>query len=76
MSNAPVKALPASALIVGAGSGLSAALAVEFASHGLAVTLAARRPDKLAALCAQTGATALACDAAQPGGGRPGHRGL
>jgi NAD(P)-dependent dehydrogenase (short-subunit alcohol dehydrogenase family) len=61
MSNTPV-----SALIVGAGSGLSAALAREFTSHGVAVTLAARRPDKLAALCAQTGATAVACDAAQP----------
>jgi len=61
MSNTPV-----SALIVGAGSGLSAALAREFTSHGLAVTLAARRPDKLGDLCAETGAAAVACDAAQP----------
>jgi NAD(P)-dependent dehydrogenase (short-subunit alcohol dehydrogenase family) len=61
-----VSNIPASALIVGAGSGLSAALAREFAGHGLAVTLAARRPEKLASLCAETGATALACDASRP----------
>jgi NAD(P)-dependent dehydrogenase (short-subunit alcohol dehydrogenase family) len=55
-----------SALIVGAGSGLSAALARRFAAGGLAVALAARRPEKLAALCAETGASAYACDAADP----------
>ena len=50
-------------LIVGAGSGLSASLARLFASEGMAVALAARRPEKLQALCAETGARAYACDA-------------
>ncbi len=54
------------ALIVGAGSGLSASLARRFAREGIAVVLAARRGDKLAALCAETGARAVACDAADP----------
>jgi NAD(P)-dependent dehydrogenase (short-subunit alcohol dehydrogenase family) len=52
-----------SALIVGTGPGLSAALARLFARHGLKVAVAARRTDKLAALCAETGATAHGCDA-------------
>jgi len=51
------------ALIVGAGSGLSASLARLFAHEGMAVALAARNPDKLSALAAETGAIALACDA-------------
>ena len=50
-------------LIVGAGSGLSASLARLFASQGMAVALAARKPEKLEALCAETGARAYACDA-------------
>lgn len=54
------------ALIVGAGAGLSASLARRFAREGIAVALAARRTDKLAALCAETGASAHACDAADP----------
>jgi NAD(P)-dependent dehydrogenase (short-subunit alcohol dehydrogenase family) len=53
------------ALIVGAGSGLSAALARLFAKEGMRVALAARRPDKLAALCAATGARAYGCDASR-----------
>ena len=53
------------ALIVGAGSGLSASLARLFAKHGLAVALAARNTAKLAALCAETGAVAHGCDATQ-----------
>ena len=55
-----------SALIVGAGQGLSASLARLFAREGMRVALAARQPDKLAALCRETGALAFACDAAQP----------
>ena len=51
------------ALIVGAGSGLSASLARLFAHEGMAVALAARNPEKLSALAAETGATTLACDA-------------
>lgn len=52
------------ALIVGAGSGLSASLARLFASKGLAVTLAARSVEKLSTLAAETGASVHACDAA------------
>lgn len=51
------------ALIVGAGAGLSASLARKFAGEGLNVSLAARDPGSLAALCQETGADALACDA-------------
>jgi NAD(P)-dependent dehydrogenase (short-subunit alcohol dehydrogenase family) len=51
------------ALIVGAGSGLSAALARLCHKEGMRVALAARRTDKLAALCSETGARAYACDA-------------
>jgi NAD(P)-dependent dehydrogenase (short-subunit alcohol dehydrogenase family) len=50
-------------LIVGAGSGLSASLARRFARAGLHLALAARRTDKLKELCAETGASAFACDA-------------
>ncbi len=54
------------ALIVGAGSGLSASLARLFAREGLKVALAARQTEKLDGLCAETGARAFACDAADP----------
>ena len=54
------------ALIVGAGSGLSASLARLFKSEGMTVALAARNPDKLADLTAETGARAYGCDAADP----------
>lgn len=50
------------ALIVGTGPGLSASLARLFAAEGLKVSLAARRADGLADLCAETGATAHTCD--------------
>ena len=52
------------ALIVGAGSGLSASLARLFAKNGIKVALAARAIDKLASLAAETGAQLFACDAA------------
>lgn len=58
--------MPETALIVGAGAGLSAALAREAAEAGMTVHLAARRTDKLAALAAETGARVHACDAADP----------
>lgn len=51
------------ALIVGAGDGLSASLARLFAREGIKVALAARNSGKLAALCAETGAKAYGCDA-------------
>ena len=53
-----------SALIVGAGKGLSAAIARQFAAEGMAVALAARTTDKLSTLCKEIGATAYTCDAA------------
>ncbi|MBX9946372.1 MAG: SDR family NAD(P)-dependent oxidoreductase [Reyranella sp.] len=55
-----------SALIVGTGPGLSASLARLFSRNGLAVSLAARQTDKLGALAGETGATAHACNAADP----------
>jgi NAD(P)-dependent dehydrogenase (short-subunit alcohol dehydrogenase family) len=54
-----------SALIVGAGSGLSASLARLFAKNGLKVALAARNAEKLAPLAAETGARVYACDATE-----------
>jgi len=54
------------ALIVGAGEGLSASLARLFARERMRVALAARRTDKLAELCGDIGARAYACDASEP----------
>jgi NAD(P)-dependent dehydrogenase (short-subunit alcohol dehydrogenase family) len=53
------------ALIVGAGSGLSAALARLFTREGMRVALAARQTDKLAPLLRETGARAYRCDASR-----------
>ncbi len=53
------------ALIVGAGSGLSASLARAFAKAGIGVALAARSIDKLASLAQETSAKIYACDATQ-----------
>ncbi len=53
------------ALIVGAGSGLSASLARALAQEGAKLTLAARSTDDLADLCRETGARAYACDASR-----------
>jgi NAD(P)-dependent dehydrogenase (short-subunit alcohol dehydrogenase family) len=50
-------------VIVGAGAGLSAALARKCAAEGMQVFLAARDTQKLAGLVRETGATAIACDA-------------
>src|SRR5882724_2139220 len=50
------------ALIVGAGEGLSASLARLFAREKINVALAARKIEKLGPLCGQTGAKAYACD--------------
>jgi NAD(P)-dependent dehydrogenase (short-subunit alcohol dehydrogenase family) len=55
--------LAEAALIVGAGSGLSAALARLFAKEGLRVALAARDIKKLDPLLKETGARGYACDA-------------
>ncbi len=53
------------ALIVGAGSGLSASLARLLSKSGMQVALAARDADKLAALAKETGAKVFSCDASQ-----------
>lgn len=55
------------ALIVGAGSGLSASLARLFAKEGMAVAMAAREPAKLSALAAETRAKTYRCDASERG---------
>ena len=52
-----------SALIVGAGAGLSASLARALAKEGVRVALAARSVDDLDALKRETGAVTFACDA-------------
>jgi NAD(P)-dependent dehydrogenase (short-subunit alcohol dehydrogenase family) len=51
------------ALIVGAGEGLSASLARLFSREKINVALAARKVEKLGTLCRETGAHAYACDA-------------
>jgi NAD(P)-dependent dehydrogenase (short-subunit alcohol dehydrogenase family) len=51
-------------LVVGAGEGLSAAVARIMAREGMAVALAARSPEGLADLAKATGAKTYACDAA------------
>src|SRR2546428_11329995 len=56
---------PETALIVGAGSGLSASLARLFAKEGMRVALAARDTAKLAVLVKETAALPIACDAAE-----------
>ena len=56
-----------SALVVGAGSGLSAALARALAKDGIKVALAARSTGDLDALAKETGAKAYTCDASQRG---------
>ena len=55
------------ALIVGAGSGLSAALARSLAAEGIKVALAARSTADLADLALETGAALFTCDVARRG---------
>jgi NAD(P)-dependent dehydrogenase (short-subunit alcohol dehydrogenase family) len=54
------------ALIVGAGAGLSAALARRFAREGMQVCLAARSVDDLGSLCKEIEGRAFPCDASRP----------
>src|SRR6266571_6601476 len=56
---------PETALVVGAGSGLSASLARLFARDAMRVAVAARDTSKLASLVKETGALPVACDAAE-----------
>lgn len=58
--------VPETALIVGAGAGLSASLARACAADGMAVALAARNPEKLATLVEEVGGHAYACDSSRP----------
>jgi NAD(P)-dependent dehydrogenase (short-subunit alcohol dehydrogenase family) len=51
------------ALIVGAGPGISASLARLLSRQGIRVALAARQIEKLGGLCTETGARAFACNA-------------
>jgi NAD(P)-dependent dehydrogenase (short-subunit alcohol dehydrogenase family) len=55
------------ALIVGAGPGISASVARALAAEGVKVGLAARDPGKLAGLAAEIGAETFAVNAADPG---------
>ncbi len=57
---------PKTALIVGAGSGLSASLARLFARKGLQVALASRNPDNLMRIAEETAAVTFACEATEP----------
>jgi NAD(P)-dependent dehydrogenase (short-subunit alcohol dehydrogenase family) len=54
------------ALIVGAGSGLSASLARLFAAEGMTVALASRHTDKLGMLSGEIRAVSFAADASKP----------
>lgn len=54
------------ALIVGAGPGISAALARRLVAHGAKVGLAARSPEKVEALSAEIGAASFVADASEP----------
>jgi NAD(P)-dependent dehydrogenase (short-subunit alcohol dehydrogenase family) len=56
----------ATALIVGAGSGLSASIARTFARAGMKIALAARTIEDLATLAHEVGGKALPCDASKP----------
>lgn len=57
-------AMTETALIIGAGAGLSASLARKLGAAGWDVALAARNTEKLAPLAAETRASLHACDAA------------
>ncbi|NKB52899.1 MAG: SDR family NAD(P)-dependent oxidoreductase [Rhizobiaceae bacterium] len=54
------------ALIIGAGEGLSASLARRLANRGHKLVLAARNPDKLTSLATETDAITIACNSSQP----------
>lgn len=55
-----------SALIVGAGPGISASVARKLAKRGYKIYLAARNTEKLSDLAIEVGGQVLACDASEP----------
>ena len=55
------------AIIIGAGAGLSASLARKLADRGHKLVLAARNAEKLETLANETAATVVQCNAAEPG---------
>lgn len=59
--------MTSTALIVGAGSGISASVARRLAQDGYKVALASRDPARLSQLAGEIGATTHACDAADTG---------
>lgn len=56
---------PATALIVGAGSGLSASIARTFAGAGMKIALAARTTEDLSTLAREIGGKTFVCDASK-----------
>jgi NAD(P)-dependent dehydrogenase (short-subunit alcohol dehydrogenase family) len=66
VNHAKEEPMPEIALIVGAGSGLSASLARLLAREGMRVALAARGADKLQPLADEIGGSAWPCDATNP----------
>ncbi|MEM8576496.1 MAG: SDR family NAD(P)-dependent oxidoreductase [Pseudomonadota bacterium] len=58
--------MQSNAIIVGAGTGLSASLTRQLAAREVRVTLGARNPDKLSDLCKATGVTATPMDGSDP----------
>ncbi len=61
-----IEPMSTTALIVGAGSGLSASLARLFTKEGFTVALASRQIDKLSNLSQEIGAISFAADASKP----------
>ncbi|WP_414753167.1 SDR family NAD(P)-dependent oxidoreductase [Anabaena sp. CCY 9910] len=61
-----IQPMPTTALIVGAGSGLSASIARLFAQEGFKVALAARQIDKLEQLSSEIDAVSFVADAVKP----------